>query len=87
MCTELESEVFELSVIQKQALRDSAPLLNTQVQPARLGAGGTPRASTIQEAEEEWKRRSFLSNNNKSLEGMLVISPDEYIHANICRHR
>ncbi|KIW08627.1 uncharacterized protein PV09_00583 [Verruconis gallopava] len=52
----------------KQHLRDSAPPLNTQVLPARLGSGGTPRASTIQEAEEEWRRRSWASNKSQSLE-------------------
>ncbi|KAE9986654.1 hypothetical protein EG327_004218 [Venturia inaequalis] len=46
----------------RHSIRDTAPI-NTQVPPARTGAGATPRASTLQEAEEEWGRRSRLGNN------------------------
>ena len=69
VCTDCPASEHLPTCVQKQSLRDSAPPLNTRVKPTRLGAGGTPRASTIQEAEEEWRRRSVISNNNKSLEG------------------
>ncbi|KAF2430172.1 hypothetical protein EJ08DRAFT_254252 [Tothia fuscella] len=47
----------------RQSTRNSATTpIDTSVPPARHGAGSTPRASTIQEAEDEWRRRSWASN-------------------------
>jgi hypothetical protein len=50
------------------AQRDAVSI-NTQVPAARHGAGSTPRASTQEEAEEEWRRRK---RGSKSWEGKIL---------------
>jgi hypothetical protein len=44
--------------------KDTAPI-NTQVPPSRSGAGSTPRASTQEEAEAEWRRSGSQSGNTE----------------------
>jgi hypothetical protein len=64
--------------------RDTAPI-NTQVPPSRSGAGSTPRASTQEEAEAEWKRSGSTadtaeagveaSDSNQGLPAVQVVGP------------
>jgi hypothetical protein len=42
--------------------KDTAPI-NTAVPPSRSGAGSTPRASTQEEAEAEWRRSDSQSSD------------------------
>jgi hypothetical protein len=45
--------------------RDTAPI-NTQVPPTRSGAGSTPRASTQEEAEAEWRKNGSQADTSES---------------------
>ena len=58
----------KLSLISKQPgelqRKDTAPI-NTQVPPSRSGAGSTPRASTQEEAEAEWRRSDSQSGTTE----------------------
>ncbi|KAF2668296.1 hypothetical protein BT63DRAFT_388355 [Microthyrium microscopicum] len=50
-----------------QSGKDTAPI-DTSVPASRHGAGSTPRASTAEEAEAEWKRRRSRHSRNLSEE-------------------